>query len=62
MISSMKVLKSLYIGLMSLAMAGGLASCENDIDAPRFDVPEATKKANTTILDLKTEFWDDATN
>lgn len=58
----MKLLKSIAIGLMSVAAAGVFSACEDDIKAPEFDVPVATLEANTTILDLKTEFWDDAQN
>ncbi|MDE6438549.1 MAG: hypothetical protein K2L62_02725, partial [Muribaculaceae bacterium] len=48
--------------LMSVAAAGVFTACEDDIKAPEFEVPVATLEANTTILDLKTEFWDDAQN
>lgn len=58
----MKIFKSFLYGMMALATLGGFASCQDDIDAPEPKVPVATKKANTTIFDLKKEFWDDATN
>lgn len=58
----MNLFKSIAIGLMSVAAAGVITSCEDDIKAPEFEVPVATIEANTTILDLKTEFWDDAQN
>lgn len=49
---------------MAIATLGGLTSCQDNIDAPEFspEGPVATWKANTTIFDLKREFWDDATN
>lgn len=49
---------------MAVAALGGFTSCQDDIDAPEFspEGPVATWKANTTIFDLKREFWDDATN
>ena len=40
----------------------GLSACQDDVDAPGVVTPEATWKPNTTILDLKTRYWDDATN
>ena len=58
----MKILKSFIYGLMAAASLGGFTACQDDIDAPEFEVPVATLKPNTSILDLKTEFWDDAQN
>lgn len=50
--------------MMAAASTGALTSCQDDIDAPEFNPegPVATWKANTTIFDLKREFWDDARN
>ncbi len=45
---------------MMLAVA--LPACQDDVDAPKVDVPVASMQANTSILELKTLFWDDATN
>ena len=58
----MKIFKSILSGVMALTLLGGFASCQDDIDAPEPTVPVAANKANTTIFDLKKEFWDDATN
>lgn len=58
----MKIYKSILSGVMALTLLGGFASCQDDIDAPEPTVPVAANKANTTIFDLKKEFWDDATN
>ncbi|MDE6528186.1 MAG: hypothetical protein K2L78_03985 [Muribaculaceae bacterium] len=60
----MKLYKSLLLGMMAIASLGVATSCQDDIDAPEFnpDGPMATWKANTTIFDLKREFWDDARN
>lgn len=44
------------------ALWGGFSACQDDIDAPGVDVPEAGLEPNTTILELKEKFWDDATN
>ncbi len=58
----MKILKSFLYGLMAAATLGGFSSCQDNIDAPEFEVPVATLKANTTIFEVKRAFWDDATN
>lgn len=58
----MKILKSFIYGLMAAASLGGFTACQDDIDAPEFEVPVATLEPNISILDLKTEFWDDAQN
>ena len=52
-----------YLGLMILGLAG-LTGCQDDFDAPNPDslVPVATIQPNTTILDIKTEFWSDDDN
>lgn len=44
------------------ALWGGFSACQDDVDAPGVDVPEAGLEPNTTILELKEKFWDDATN
>jgi hypothetical protein len=58
----MKILKSFVYGLIAAASMGGFTACQDNIDAPEFEVPVATLVPNTTIYDLKTEFWDDAQN
>lgn len=57
----MKAIKNIYIGL---ALLGGamLSGCQADMDTPELIVPEATMKANTTIAELKEDFWSDDTN
>ena len=53
-----------YIGatILSAAVAiGALTGCQ-EYDAPVLDAPVATMKANTSILELKQAFWEDATN
>ncbi len=49
---------------MATAVTAGFSSCQDDFDDPAFpeNGPVATLKPNTTIYDLKYEFWDDATN
>lgn len=60
----MKLYKSLLCGMMAMASLGMATSCQDNIDAPEFNPegPVATWKPNTTIFDLKREFWDDARN
>lgn len=58
----MKTYKS-YLGLMlSAAMAFGFTACQDDFDAPAPDtfVHTANITANTSILELKTLYWDDS--
>ncbi|MDE7125524.1 MAG: hypothetical protein K2O12_03480, partial [Muribaculaceae bacterium] len=44
------------------ALAGFTTACQDDFDDPAVEAPVATLTPNTTILDLKTTYWDDATN
>lgn len=47
---------------MAAASLGGFTACQDNIDAPEFETPVATLKPNTSILEVKTEFWDNAQN
>lgn len=54
-----------YLGLMlPLALAFGMGACQDDFDAPNPDSFDevATLQANTSILDLKTMYWNDNTD
>lgn len=53
-----------YIGalLLSTVAAAGFTACQDDVDAPGLNAPVASLKPNTTIADLKAEYWDDAAN
>lgn len=53
-----------YLSFASLALvsAAGLVSCQNDFDMPPLPEPQATMKPNTTISQLKTQYWQDANN
>lgn len=42
--------------------AGAFTGCDDDFDYPPVIVPEATIKANTSIAQLKAQYWDDARN
>ena len=43
-------------------VAAALTACQDDIDAPGVNVPVPNVEPNTTILELKETFWDEATN
>jgi hypothetical protein len=61
----MKYLSKYILGLVALAgMSVGFTACQDDFDdhQPAFEAPVATIKANTSIYELKTQYWDDATN
>ena len=59
----MKGYKKYIAALAAMAvLAGGLSSCQDDIDAPNVTAPVAKNQANTSILELKKKFWDDASN
>ena len=56
----MKNLKT-YIGAL-LLLGGAFTACQDDVDKPRMEIPEATLVPNTTIAAVKEAYWDDATN
>ncbi len=59
----MKPLKSYLAWVaVTLAVAGATTACQDDIDDPVIDAPVAKDQPNTSILELKTKYWDDATN
>lgn len=58
----MKLLKTLYAGLALLGGFGALTSCQDDMDNPGLEVPQATMKANTTIAELKEAMWQNDAN
>lgn len=39
------------------AMSAFFSSCDEELDRPPLDIPSSTWEANTTILDLKKEYW-----
>lgn len=51
------------LGVTVTLLMASMTSC-NDFttDAPAFNVPVATLQPNTTIKEVKTQYWDDATN
>ena len=57
----MNSLKSLIYGAAVL-LSFGLTACQDDFDDPKMEAPVAQNKANTTIAELKTKFWQDETN
>lgn len=48
--------------LTAIALGGAMTSCDDDFDYPPVIVPEATIKPNTTIAEVKAQYWDDARN
>lgn len=59
----MKTIKSYMLGLSAmLAAIVGLTACQDDFDDQSAEAPVATLIPNTSILELKTLLWDDATN
>lgn len=46
----------------ALAIVAGMTACQDNVDAPVVDIPVANIEANTSILDLKKAFWNDAVN
>lgn len=52
----MKAHNRIILGIGAVALAAGMWSCQADMDNPGLQVPEATIKPNTTILELKDKF------
>ena len=57
---SFKSYLSAFVG--SVAALMGFTACQDDVDAPSFTAPVATIEANTSILDLKTKYWNNDAN
>lgn len=58
----MKISKK-YIGAgLLLSALLGFTACQDSFDDPAFDAPVATITPNTTILQLKENYWNDASN
>lgn len=55
----MKTIKNLTYGLLAASAMLGFSACQNSYDEPEFigEVPVATLKANSTILEVKEAFW-----
>ena len=47
---------------MAASAAMTMTSCQDDIDSPSMNDPVASITANTSILDLKAKYWNDADN
>jgi len=42
-----------FLGILAI----GLTSCDEELDRPPIDIPSASWEANTSILELKTRYW-----
>ena len=53
------IIKNLSLGLLAVSALMGFSACQDDIDAPSLvdEVPVATLKPNSTILEVKETFW-----
>lgn len=56
------LLRDAALTTAALASIAGLTGCKDDFDTPPINVPVATMQPNTTIEELKSTLWDDATN
>lgn len=54
--------KYIATALACLSGAATMTGCQDDVDAPEMKVPVSSLEANTTILDLKTAYWNDDAN
>jgi len=59
----MKTVKYIVSGLLAVSALVALPACQDNIDAPQFleEVPVATLKPNSTILEVKEKYWKDTT-
>lgn len=48
--------------LTALLAGWSMTSCQDDFNSPAMNVPVATLQPNTTIADVKANFWNDADN
>ena len=57
-----RMTKHIGVLLTALLAGGALTSCQNDFDAPGMNIPVASLQPNTTIAELKSDYWNDADN
>lgn len=56
-------MKHIKLYLTALLFAAvGITGCDDNWDTPPFIVPEATIEANTSIFDMKSQYWSDESN
>lgn len=53
----MNLYKMFLGGILAAAAACGFTACDGDPELPPVFAPEATIEANTTILEMKTQYW-----
>ncbi|MDE5628864.1 MAG: hypothetical protein K2I69_04815 [Muribaculaceae bacterium] len=58
----MKKFKSLVYAVALGAATMGLCACQDDVDSPAINIPSSSLQPNTTLLELKEIYWNDATN
>ena len=59
----MKKIGTYILGAAALALSAvAFTACQDDIDAPRMEVPSAKSTPNTTIAQLKEMYWADQDN
>ncbi len=59
----MKSLKKYFVWIIAaIAAVTAMTACQDDIDAPNVNIPEAKDQPNTSILELKKAYWQDAVN
>lgn len=57
-----KIKSYIFAIAAAAAVVTGLSACQDDVDAPAVDSPQAASVPNTTLAELKELFWDEATN
>lgn len=59
---NMKQIKSLLAAALVAAVSVGFTGCNEDLETPPLSIPSTDWKANTSILELKTQYWSDQEN
>lgn len=59
---NMKHIKSLLAAALAAAISVGFTGCNEDLETPPLSIPSTDWKANTSILELKSQYWSDQEN
>lgn len=54
--------KYIAVAVTTIAASWAMTGCQDDFDAPGLDTPVATMKPNTTIAQIKADYWNSADN